>query len=126
MTATVGRARIVEPEAVPLPDNELLARLFRAVGEASRVRILRLLVEVGELHQAEIVRALGLSQARASEHLSCLVWCGFLTSRIGSRGRVYYRVSDPAVPEMLALASAFLDRNQAGIASCRRIDEKGD
>lgn len=126
MLTSVGRARIVEPEAVPLADTELLARLFRAVGDASRVRIVGLLVEVGELHQADIVRLLGLSQARASEHLSCLVWCGFLTSRIGSGRRVYYRVSDPAVPEMLALATTFLDRNQAGIASCRRIDEKGD
>lgn len=126
MSATLGRPPIVERQAVPLADTELLARLFRAVGEASRVRILELLVEAGELHQADIVRVLGLSQARASEHLSCLVWCGFLTSRTGPRRRVYYRVSDPAVAEMLALATGFLDRNQAGIASCRRIDEKDD
>lgn len=125
MTAGLGRAPIVEREAVPLPDIELLARLFRALGEASRLRILQLLVSTGELHQAEIVRLLGLSQARASEHLSCLVWCGFVASRVGAGRRTYYRVVDAAVAEMVGVAMAFLERNEAAIASCRRIDEKG-
>jgi DNA-binding transcriptional ArsR family regulator len=125
MTSTLGRAPIVEREPVPLPDVELLARLFRALGEASRLRILELLLDAGELHQAEIVRILGLSQARASEHLSCLVWCGFVTSRTGEARRTYYRVTDPAVAELAGLAAGFLERNEAAIASCRRIDDKG-
>ncbi len=123
MSSTLGRAPIVEREPVPLPEVELWARLFRALGEASRLRILELLLDAGELHQAEIVRTLGLSQARASEHLSCLVWCGFVTSRIGERRRVYYRVTDAAVPELVGLARGFLERNEAAIASCRRIDD---
>ena len=69
MVTVLGRAPIVEPTPTPLPDTELLARLFRALGEASRLRILALLLAGGELHQAEIVRRLGLSQARVSEHL---------------------------------------------------------
>jgi DNA-binding transcriptional ArsR family regulator len=125
MTSTLGRAPIVEREPVPLPEVELLARLFRALGEASRLRILELLLDAGELHQAEIVRLLGLSQARASDHLSCLVWCGFVTARTGEARRTYYRVTDPAVAELAGLAIGFLERNQAAIASCRRIDDKG-
>lgn len=121
-TATLGRAPIVERQPVPLPDVELLARLYRALGEASRLRILELLLDVGELHQAEIVRTLGISQARASEHLGCLVWCGFVASREGEGRRIYYRVEDPAVADLLQLATGFLERNQAVIASCRRID----
>jgi DNA-binding transcriptional ArsR family regulator len=122
--ATLGRAPIVERQPVPLPDVELLARLFRALGEASRLRILELLVDAGELHQAEIVRILGLSQARASDHLACLVWCGFVTSREGEGRRVYYRVADPVVAELAEAATGFLERNQAGIASCRRLDDQ--
>jgi DNA-binding transcriptional ArsR family regulator len=122
MAVALGRAPIVEREPIPLPDDELLARLFRAVGEASRLRILELLLEAGELHQAEIVRRLGLSQARASEHLACLAWCGFVSSRSGPGRRSYYRVADPGVGELIRLGRALLERNQAAIASCRRID----
>jgi DNA-binding transcriptional ArsR family regulator len=109
----------------PTPQREepLLARLFRALGEASRLRILELLMNEGELHQAEIVRLLGLSQGRASEHLACLVWCGFVSSREGEGRRVYYRVVDPTVPELVRLATGFLERNDAAIACCRRIDD---
>ena len=123
MSVVVGRAPIVEREPVLLPDTELLARLFRALGEASRLRILELLMTKGELHQAEIVRLLGLSQGRASEHLACLLWCGFVTSREGEGRRVYYRVTDATVPELVRLASGFLERNEAAIACCRRIDD---
>lgn len=125
MTATLGRAPIVERVPVGLPEVELLARLFRALGEATRLRILRLLLEAGELHQAEIVRLLGLSQGRVSEHLSCLVWCGFLSMRVGERRRAYYRIADPTVAEQIALAVGFLERNDAAIACCRRIDVAG-
>ncbi len=124
MVSVLGRAPIVEPIPTPLSDSELLARLFRALGEASRLRILALLGADGELHQAEIVRRLGLSQARVSEHLTCLVWCGFVASRVDGR-RTYYRVADPSVVELTATAEAFLGRNEAAIACCRRIDIGG-
>jgi DNA-binding transcriptional ArsR family regulator len=125
MVSVLGRAPIVEPTPTPLSDSELLARLFRALGEASRLRILALLAADGELHQAEIVRRLGLSQARVSEHLTCLVWCGFVASRVDGR-RTYYRVADPSVLSLTATAEAFLGRNEAAIACCRRIDTGGD
>lgn len=125
MVSVLGRAPIVEPIPTPLSDSELLARLFRALGEASRLRILALLGADGELHQAEIVRRLGLSQARVSEHLTCLVWCGFVASRVDGR-RTYYRVADPSVVELTATAEAFLGRNEAAIACCRRIEGGAD
>ena len=116
-----GRPPIVEPEPVALADTELLARLFRGLGEATRLRILDLLLKESELHQAEIVRRLGATQARVSEHLECLVWCGFVQSRVQGR-RTLYRVSDRRVPRLLDQATRFLDRNEAQIARCRRID----
>lgn len=116
-----GRPAIIEPELATLADTELLARLFRAVGEATRLRILELLLEEGELHQAEIVRRLGAVQARVSEHLGCLVWCGFVKSRVEGR-RTLYRISGRDVNALLALAKRFLEHNEAHIACCRRID----
>ncbi len=112
---------IVEPQPTTLADTELLARLFRALGDATRLRILELLVDEGELHQAEIVRRLGAVQARVSEHLGCLMWCGFVESRVQGR-RTLYRVANRQVRSLLDPAKRFLERNEAQIACCRRID----
>ncbi|MFP5319176.1 MAG: ArsR/SmtB family transcription factor [Acidimicrobiia bacterium] len=116
-----GRPAIVEAEAVALADSELLARLFRALGDATRLRVLELLLEEGELHQMELVRRLGATQNRISEHMSCLVWCGFVQSRIEGR-RTLYRVTNRKVGSLLAQAKRFLEANQAQIACCRVID----
>jgi DNA-binding transcriptional ArsR family regulator len=116
-----GRPQIVETEPVALADSELLARLFRAVGDGTRVRILELLAREGELHQMDVVRRLGASQARVSEHMSCLTWCGFATARTEGR-RTFYRLAGPHVLTLLEQGRAFLDRNQAQIACCRVID----
>lgn len=116
-----GRPAIVEPEPTTLADTELVARLFRALGDATRLRIVELLLEEDELHQAEIVRRLGAVQARVSEHLACLVWCGFVEARVEGR-RSLYRVVSPEVRSLLGLARKFLEHNEAEIACCRRID----
>ena len=116
-----GRPAIVEPEPVVLADTELLARLFRALGDATRLRLLELLLEEGELHQMELVRRLGATQARVSEHMSCLVWCGFVQSRTEGR-RTLYRVKGRRVRALVDQARRFLESNQAQIACCRRID----
>lgn len=116
-----GRPAIVELEPSALADTELVARLFRALGDATRLRIVELLLQEGELHQAEIVRRLGAVQARVSEHLACLVWCGFVETRVEGR-RSLYRVVSPEVRSILGRAKKFLGCNEAQIACCRRID----
>ena len=117
----IGRPTIVEPQPVALSDSELVARLFRTLGEATRLRIIELLLEEGELHQMEIVRRLGATQARISEHMVCLTWCGFVQTRVEGR-RTLYRVADRQVRTLLDKAHKFLDDNEAQIASCRTID----
>jgi DNA-binding transcriptional ArsR family regulator len=116
-----GRPAIIELEPVPLADTELLARLFRTLGDATRLRVLELLLEEGELHQMEIVRRLGATQARVSEHMACLVWCGFVQARVEGR-RTLYRVVNRQVRTLVERAKRFLEDNEAQIASCRRID----
>lgn len=116
-----GRPAIVEAEPVALADSELLARLFRALGDATRLRVLELLLEEGELHQMELVRRLGATQNRISEHMNCLVWCGFVRSRIEGR-RTLYRVTNRKVGSLLGQAKRFLEANEAQIACCRVID----
>lgn len=99
-----------------------MARLFRALGDATRLRIIELLLEEGELHQMEIVRRLGATQARISEHMVCLTWCGFVRTRVEGR-RTLYRVTTRQVRTLIERARTFLNQNEAQIASCRAIDK---
>lgn len=115
-----GRPAILELIAKPLPEAELVARLFRTLGDATRLRIVELLIDEGELHQMEIVRRLGASQARVSEHLACLTWCGFVETRSEGR-KMLYRVSDKRVRSLIGGARRFLHDNEAAIASCRTV-----
>ncbi len=116
------RTAIIEPIPIPLPDEELLAKLFRGLGDPNRIRILELLLE-GPRIQKEIVEAVGLSQGQVSEHLSCLHWCGFVEA--DRQGRtVEYRIANPRVVAILDMARALLDTNQGEIAACRVIDRE--
>lgn len=116
-----GRPSIIELEPIPLADTELVARLFRTLGDATRLRIVELLLEEGELHQMEIVRRLGATQTRVSEHMACLTWCGFVHTRNEGR-KTLYRVANRQVRGLVERAKRFLEQNEAQIASCRRID----
>lgn len=118
-----GRPGILELVPKPIPEPELVARLFRTLGDATRLRIVELLVDDGELHQMEIVRRLGASQARVSAHLACLTWCGFVDTRTEGR-KTLYRVSNKRVRSLIAGARRFLHDNEAGIASCRTVDHR--
>ncbi len=115
-----GRPAIMELDPRPLPDAELVARMFRTLGEATRLRIVELLIDEGELHQMELVRRLGASQARVSDHLACLTWCGFVDARTEGR-KTLYRVADKRVRSLISSAHRFLGSNEAAMASCRRV-----
>lgn len=118
-----GRPAIIELDPIPLADTELVARLFRTLGDATRLRILELLLQEGEMHQMEIVRRLGATQARVSEHMACLTWCGYVETRAEGR-KTLYRIANRQVRGMLERARRFLEQNEAQIASCRIVDER--
>jgi len=101
---------------------DLVAKYFRALGDPTRVRILGLLQADGELSAGELVRRLGLPQPKVSNHLACLRWCGFVTTRREHRV-VYYRLADQRVAAILDLAQGLLDENGDQVAACCRIPE---
>lgn len=97
----------------------VLARYFRGVGDPTRVRILLALLE-GERTVSELVALTGAPQSRVSNHLACLRWCRFAESE--RRGRqVVYRVADPRLRELLALADELASEHREHLASCRRV-----
>jgi DNA-binding transcriptional ArsR family regulator len=100
---------------------ELLGKYFRGLGDTTRLRILRLLEAEGELSVGALVERLGLPQATVSTHLACLRWCGFVSTRRDQRS-VIYRIADPRVSEVIALAEALLADNAEHVACCETID----
>src|ERR671911_1902535 len=99
---------------------ELLGKYFRGLGDPTRLRILRLLEESGELSAGEIVRRGGLPQPTVSTHLGCLRWCGFVETRRDNRS-VIYRIADPRVSELVTLADSLLKDNADHVACCTTI-----
>ena len=117
---------LTAPFALPRPPTapDLVAKYFKVLADVTRVRILELLQDRGELSVGELVEALGQSQPKVSNHLACLRWCGFVHTR-RAHPAVYYRVADERVLEVLALGRALLADNAEHVAACRRVDGKG-
>jgi ArsR family transcriptional regulator len=95
--------------ATDLEDIRPLARVFRALGDETRVRIVALLVH-GELCVCHVERALDLSQPNCSRQLGILKSAGIVDSRRDGSW-VYYRLAEQAyasVTDVLAvLAKTF-------------------
>ena len=101
----------------------LLARLFNGFANSTRLSILSLLVQRGEMKVGELVRELEAPQPRVSDHLRCLAWCGYV--RVRREGRnAYYSVADDRVMQMLILGEELLQDNLEHVEACEVI-EKG-
>jgi len=61
--------------SIQLQRLSLKAKLFRGLGDSTRLSILEL-VRDGEKSASEIVKGTGHSQSNVSNHLSCLLDCG--------------------------------------------------
>jgi DNA-binding transcriptional ArsR family regulator len=98
---------------------DALSRYFRVLGDPTRLRIIRALLE-RERPVSELVELLGTSQSKASNHLACLRWCRFVEAE--RRGRsVVYRIADDRIAELLEFAGSLAEPNCDHLASCQRI-----
>ena len=102
--------------------TDLVAKYFRALGDPTRLQVLRLLQAEGELSAGELTRRLGQSQPTVSNHLACLRWCGFVATRRQHRV-IYYQLADQRVAAMLELADGLLDDNAEHVAACCRLPQ---
>jgi ArsR family transcriptional regulator, cadmium/lead-responsive transcriptional repressor len=107
------------PEAPAASD--LVAKYFRGLGDPTRLRILELLRDEGELSVGELSERLAVPQPKVSNHLACLRWCGFVEAERRQR-RVLNRIADPRVLALLDLAKGLLADNAEHVAACCRID----
>ena len=85
------------------PMIDEVSGLFSALGDASRLKILRSLLDSKEpLSQGVVAEAAGLSQANASKHLTCLVRVG-LVSREPEGNAVFFSPVLPLVADLCEL-----------------------
>lgn len=119
----MGRPAITISEPTALPEHELIARVFRTLGDATRVGLVERLLQVEEATQRELIEAVGASQSRVSEHLSCLVWCGFVSTTREGR-TVTYRLTDDHAHRFIDLARDFLANNTKAVGCCTVLDEE--
>jgi ArsR family transcriptional regulator, cadmium/lead-responsive transcriptional repressor len=100
----------------------LLAKFFNGFANSTRLSILLLLTQRGEMKVGELVSELGAPQPRVSDHLRCLAWCGYVQVRREGRN-AYYSVSDERVLEVLKLGEALLRDNLDRVESCEDAEE---
>ncbi len=96
--APLAQAALSEAQA------DELERVFKALADSSRVRILNILLASGEeeLCACEFEEALGLKQALTSYHLKQLVDAGLITRQ--RRGTYsYYRLVEGALDQVRSL-----------------------
>jgi DNA-binding transcriptional ArsR family regulator len=102
-------ARVPEGAQIHAPDlsrAEILVRL-NALADDTRLRILKLISEGGELRSQEIMTQLALSQSAVSRHLKQLSATGYLNER-RCEGAKCYALNPRRVEDTLRAISAFL------------------
>lgn len=82
------------------------AQLFKVLGHPVRIRILELLSEA-ERTVGELQSELQVDSSGTSQHLAALRQQGVLESRRAGTN-VYYRIRDPRVSQLLAIARQIL------------------
>ena len=82
------------------------AQMFKVLGHPVRIRILELLSD-GERTVGDLQAELQLDSSGTSQHLSALRQQGILESRRAGTS-VYYRLRDPRVSQLLAVAKQIL------------------
>jgi DNA-binding transcriptional ArsR family regulator len=100
----------------------LLAKLFNGFANSTRLSILLLLAQRGEMKVGELVDELGAPQPRVSDHLRCLAWCGYVQVRREGRN-AYYAVADQRVMQILELGKELLQDNLEYVEACEDIEK---
>lgn len=101
--------------AVAVDSVELAAKLYRGLGDPTRLRLLLALM-AGEQRVVDLVAQVGLAQSTVSSHLACLRDCGLLELRPVGRQSFYSIAHD--VRELLQVTEALLERTGSHVDLC--------
>lgn len=110
---------LTHQDAAPPAMVDVLVRLGRALGDATRARILLQIVEAPQ-YPAELAEALGLTRPNVSNHLACLRGCGIVVAEPQGR-RTSYALADRHLGVAIAALAATVLAVDAG-ATCDDAD----
>ena len=100
----------------------LKAKLFRGLGDSTRLSILESLRE-GEKATSQIVKETGHSQSNVSNHLACLLDCGLVKNRRQGKN-IFYSIGNKKVSKLLEESDAILSEIANGIYACVNYNEE--
>ncbi|HSK47645.1 MAG TPA: metalloregulator ArsR/SmtB family transcription factor [Coriobacteriia bacterium] len=89
-------------------EPEYIARIARALGHPTRIRILRLLAEQDECCGKELFSELPLPQSTVSQHLAVLKSAGLIQSKPNGTSQVYC-VKSCVLMEAIAAMTDIID-----------------
>ena|SRR5829696_427269 len=95
----------------------LLAKLLDGFANPVRLSILLLLSRNDEMNVGELVEAIGVPQPRVSDHLRCLVWCGYARARRAGNN-AFNSIADERVLGVLKLGEGILADNLEHVEAC--------
>jgi DNA-binding transcriptional ArsR family regulator len=108
--------------SIQLQRLSLKSKLFRGLGDSTRLSILELLRD-GEKSASEIVKDTDHSQSNVSNHLSCLLDCGLVQNRREGKN-IFYSLRDKRVSKILEESDALLSELARGIYECVNYNEE--
>lgn len=105
-------ARMPEGSDIHIPEldrTEIVSRLS-ALADDTRLKILQMIAEKGEMRAQEIMDAVNLSQPSVSRYLSQLTATGYLQERRESGAKIYTLNNDRVEKTLKAVQAFLLDR----------------
>lgn len=99
--------------------DEILMKFFKGLGDPTRLRIVEALLE-NERNVSDLIKIIGVPQSNISNHLACLKWCGYITSRKEGTS-VYYQITDERVKKIVGLAREIIADHAENLYACTRI-----
>jgi len=112
-------ARLRQKSVSQTETDEVLMKFFKGLGESTRLRIVEALLEK-ERNVSELLGLIGVPQSNISNHLACLKWCGYITSRKEGTS-IFYRITDERVRKIVNLAREIIADNAEQLYTCTRI-----
>jgi len=109
-----------QPVALNQPDG-ILSKFFKGLGDMTRLRIVEALLEK-ERKVSELIKLIRVPQSNISNHLACLKWCGYITSRKEGTS-VYYQITDERVKKIVGLAREIIADHAENLYACTRIKD---
>jgi len=107
--------------SIQLEKMKLKAKLFRGLGDSTRLAILESLRD-GEKSASEIIKNVDQSQSNVSNHLACLLDCGLVKNRRDGKN-ILYSLADNKIEGILEDSEKILLDVAKRIYSCVNYNE---